>query len=640
MPERPLKLMIVEDEFIIAEDLAAGVESLGHRVSANVASAEEALEQAAKEPPDIVLMDIRLAGEMDGIEAAELFRSRWETPVVFITAHADQDRLERAKLTLPFGYLLKPIDFQNLKVTIEMAFYTSRVDAERRRAEEALRESEEKWRSITEYSPDHIMLLGLDGTIRFINFTVPDLTREEVIGKPVYDFMPVDFHQDAADCFAEVAATGEPGSYEAEYRPRTGEVRIFESRVGPVFRAGEVVALTVSSTDITERRRLDERIQQAQKLESLSILAGGVAHDFNNLLSAILGNVDLALLDLSPVAPARDSIEAINEAAGRAAELCKQMLAYSGKGAYVVELVDLSAIVQETVHLLEALISKKALIDLQLTTGLPAVKADATQIRQVIMNLITNASEAIGDRSGTVTIRTGAMDCGHEYLTHLHAADDLREGCYVFLDVVDNGCGMDEDTKAKIFDPFFTTKFTGRGLGLAAVLGIIRGHGGAVNVHSEPNRGTTIKILLPAGGAALEAPAPKPGKPLGHGGATVLVVDDDDRVRAVTRKMLERLGYEVLTADDGRETIAILQQQGTEIAVVLLDLTMPHIDGKQTLAEIERLGIEVPVILTSGHSEQEAVRRYEQRGLAGCFLQKPYRTASLRAKLCEILESE
>ncbi len=265
MPGRPLKLMIVEDEFIIADDLEAGVESIGHVVCANVTSAEEALEQAAQEPPDIVLMDIRLAGEMDGIEAAELFRSRWETPVIFITAHANQAGLERAKLTLPFGYLLKPIDFQTLRVTIEMAFYTSRVDAERRRAEEALRESEEKWRSITEYSPDHIMLLGLDGTIRFINFTVPDLTREEVVGKPVYDFFPAEFHQAAADCFAKVAATGEPGSYDTEYHATTGEVRIFESRVGPVFRAGEVVALTVRSTDITERRQAVEVLRQSEE---------------------------------------------------------------------------------------------------------------------------------------------------------------------------------------------------------------------------------------------------------------------------------------------------------------------------------------------------------------------------------------
>ncbi len=507
-----LRLMIVEDDQIIAEVLATGVERFGHVASATVASAEEALERAAEEPPDLVLMDINLAGEMDGIEAAELFRSRWQTPVVFITSHADDERLERAKLTLPFGYLLKPIDFQTLRVTIEMASYVSRVDGERRRAEEALRESEENLRSITRHSPDHIMLLDLDGTVRFINFTVPDLTREQVIGKSVYDFLPPASQKIAADCFAGVVATGEPGSYESEYHTATGEVRIFDSRVGPVFKSAKVVALTVNSSDITERRQLDARILEVQKLESLSILAGGIAHDFNNLLAGILGSAELALLDLNPSAPARDSVEEILESTLRAAELCKQMLAYSGRGAFVIEEIDLSAVARETTHLLEASIPKKTALNLRLPAGLPAMTADGTQIRQVITSLVTNASEAIGEEGGNITVRTGAMDCDHRYLADMDlAAGDLEEGCYregryVFLEVVDDGCGMDEPTRVKIFDPFFSTKFVGRGLGLAAVLGIIRGHHGAVKVDSEPARGTTVRVLFPAGG---QAPAPE-----------------------------------------------------------------------------------------------------------------------------------
>ncbi len=269
-----------------------------------------------------------------------------------------------------------------------------------------------------------------------------------------------------------------------------------EVTAAPIFNdEGEVIQIIESCRDITGRKRAEEerlslerQVQHAQKLESLGVLAGGIAHDFNNLLMAILGNADLALDDLSPHAPAHECIQEIEKASKRAAELAKQMLAYSGKGRFVIEPIDLNEFVDEMAHLLEVSVSKKALLKYNYADNLPAIDADATQVRQIIMNLITNASEAIGDRSGVIALSTGAMDCDRAYLDSannpLRASLDepLLEGVYTYFEVADTGGGMDKETQEKIFDPFFTTKFTGRGLGMAAVLGIVRGHHGTIKV--------------------------------------------------------------------------------------------------------------------------------------------------------------
>jgi len=387
-----------------------------------------------------------------------------------------------------------------------------------------------------------------------------------------------------------------------------------------------------------ERRNLETQVQQAQKLESLGVLAGGIAHDFNNLLMAILGNADLALRDLSPVSPARENIVEIERASRRAADLCKQMLAYSGKGRFIVQAVNLNEIVEEMGHLLDVSISKKAVLKYHFADALPAVEVDVTQVRQIVMNLITNASEAIGDCSGVISVSTGAMECDLAYLGETYLADDLVEGVYVYIEVADTGCGMDAETLQNIFDPFFTTKFTGRGLGLAAVLGIVRGHRGALKVYSEPERGTTFKVLFPTVDQAVQSIAGKPAEMDDwKGQGTVLLVDDEASVRVVGKQMLERAGFQVLLAVHGREAIEVYQQHQDEIVCVLLDLTMPTMDGEETFRELHRIRRDARVILCSGYSEQEVTHRFSGKGLAG-FIQKPYRMIDLVSKLREVLE--
>ncbi len=388
--------------------------------------------------------------------------------------------------------------------------------------------------------------------------------------------------------------------------------------------------------DITERKRAEEErllmersLLQTQKLESLGVLAGGIAHDFNNLLMAVLGYADLALLDLSDTSPARPKILEIVNASRRAADLCRQMLAYSGKGKFLVERMTLTALIDEMIQLLKTCISKKALLNLNLEPNLPPIEGDPSQIRQILMNLVINASEAIGERSGVITISTGARHCDRDYLKRAFLDDNLPEGLYVSLEVSDTGSGMDRETQARIFEPFFTTKFSGRGLGMAAVLGIVRGHKGSIRVYSEPGKGTTFRLLFPASQHAGEM-QPMQGAVVAEDidAGTVLLVDDEETVLAVGKQMLERLGFSVLTAQDGLEALEIYGNRSSEISCVLLDLTMPHLNGEEAFRELRRLNPDVKVIISSGYSEQDITSRFSGKGLAG-FIQKPYETAKL-----------
>ncbi len=410
---------------------------------------------------------------------------------------------------------------------------------------------------------------------------------------------------------------------------------------------GEITGLIAFVTDITEvrqaaeeRQKLEAQIQHGQKLESLGVMAGGIAHDFNNLLMTILGNADLALMDMAPEAPERESVGEIGQAARRAAELTNQMLAYSGHGTSKFRPLDLSKLVEEMAHLLEVSHSKKAILNYDFSKGLPAIKADASQLRQVVMNLITNASEAIDERGGSIRVSTGVVEASREFLAGTYVDDDLSPGPYVCLEVEDSGCGMDEETIGKVFDPFFTTKFMGRGLGLAAVLGIVRGHHGALKIDSVPGKGTTFRVLFPAHS---EIPAPSVHEEMGDGKdprktGVVLLVDDEETILTLVARMLQRAGFTVLTAADGLEAVALFKKHSGEIICVLLDLTMPRMGGDEALDELRRIRHDIPVILSSGYSEEDLVERFDGRGLSG-VIQKPYQYKSLVDKLEQALDT-
>jgi len=396
-----------------------------------------------------------------------------------------------------------------------------------------------------------------------------------------------------------------------------------------------------------KRFQLERQMQHAQKLESLGVLAGGIAHDFNNILMGVIGYAELSLKELSPSSPARDNIKEINKSACRAAELAKQMLAYSGKGKFLIEHINLNELIEEINHILEVSISKKAVLKYNFADKLPGFEGDITQIRQVIMNLITNASEALNEKSGVISISTGVVEYKNknisdlkECVSQIEVENKNLNGTYVYIEVSDTGCGMDDDVKSKIFDPFFTTKFTGRGLGMAAMLGIVRGHNGIIELNSKPKKGTTFRIMFPANLEKAQLLKKqddnKTSESEWQGKGTLLIADDEVTICAIGKYMLEQVGFKVVTAYDGVEAVDIFRKHADEIVCVILDLTMPHLSGEEVFKEINTIKPGVKVILSSGYDEQDAMQSFSGEEIAG-FVQKPYTFELLKEKLKNIL---
>ncbi len=532
-----------------------------------------------------------------------------------------------------------PLDSNDLSAGVT---FTALDITDRRRMEESLR--------LTQFSVDHAsdaaFWIGPDARFLYVSEAACrslGYTRDELLNLSVPDIDP-SFPRERWPSHWQEIRERKSFSFESVHRRKDGSVFPVELTVNHLEFGGKEYNFAFAR-DLTERKRAEEerrkleaQIQHAQKLESLGLLAGGIAHDFNNLLTAILGHADLALTEMSIESPGRASLAEIAKAAHRAADLCKQMLAYAGKGRFVVEPINLTRLVEEMTHMLEISISKKATIQYHSEPKLPAIDADATQIRQVIMNLIVNASEALGDRPGVISVSTGVTDCDPKYLAGTYLGEQLREGRYVFLEVADTGCGMDRETVGRIFDPFFSTKFAGRGLGLAAVLGIVRGHKGAIKVYSEPHRGTTFRILFPASDrTASETRRESRPVETWRGRGSLLIVDDEEPVRIIAKRMAEHLGFTVLTASNGREAIEIFRKHRKDIVCVLLDLTMPQMDGEETFQELKRIHPGVRVILSSGYGEHDLAGRFTGRGLAG-FIQKPYQLNTLTERLKQATE--
>lgn len=382
-----------------------------------------------------------------------------------------------------------------------------------------------------------------------------------------------------------------------------------------------------------ERRQLGARVLRSQKMESLGVLAGGIAHEFNNRLQSILGSAGLAGQMLPAESPIHQQIKAIEKAADGAAELTRQMLAYAGKGRFIVEDVDLSSQVDDVARYLPATVAEDVEVRYDLSRDLPPITADAAEIRQMVNNLVINAVEALDGMPGHVTIRTAVDRVSLSFLRSTIMGENLPPGEYVILEVVDTGSGMDADTVARIFDPFFSTKFTGRGLGLAAVIGIVRENRGAIRVDSEVGMGTSVRVLLPTQGESPNEQQGRSSPGLGTDGPLkVLVVDDDEAIRSLTVEMLEQVGIEAISAVDGVEALDRLRGAPDAIDIVLLDMTMPRMSGEETYLELKGIRPDLTVIVASGFSEQDTIRKFGDSPPAG-FLQKPYRLKDLVATL-------
>ncbi len=598
-------------------------------------SGEEAVRLCRELRPDCVLLDYHLP-DADGLELLPELAAAGPVPVIMLTGQGDEAVAVRAMKVGAQDYLVKGrMTAAELDGAVQNA--VEKVEL-RRRAEQA----QERFRLAVEASPSAMVMVDARGRVVLANAQAErsfGYRREELVGQPVEMLLPERLREGQRAAFAAAARSAAGKGQEVLARRKDGSEFPAEVAVTPL-QTDEGPMVLASVVDLTDRKKLEEerlrlerRVQESHRLESLGVLAGGVAHRFNNLLVGVLGNASLAREMLPSDAAARAALEGIEQAAQQAAELCAQMLSFSGRGRFVVGPVDLSAAVEAVKPLLEVTASGGATLRYELAAGLPAVEADSAQLRQLVLNLVANAVDATDDPKGLVKVTTGARRCGRADWAEAHQAEDLPEGLYVYLEVRDWGSGMDRATQERIFEPFFTTKFTGRGLGLAVVLGIVRGHRGAIQVHSALGEGSTFRVFLPA--SARAAPAP-PAPAAGGGGGSVLVVDDDDMVLGVTAAALRGAGLSVLTAHNGREAAETVRTRGGEIGVVLLDVLMPGMGGEETLRTLRGLRPGLRVLAVSGFSEQEAATRLAGQGLDG-FVQKPWQAAELVARVRRLL---
>jgi signal transduction histidine kinase/CheY-like chemotaxis protein len=514
--------------------------------------------------------------------------------------------------------------------------------------QDALRRREHFLADIFASIQDGISVLDTDMNIVQVNPAIEQWNPDFVplVGKKCY----AAYHNRTTPCETcptKTAIATAKGAFEAiPLKGPDGEIiKWLDVHSFPLFDqdTGKITGVIEYIRDITEQKSLENQLRHAQKLESLGVLAGGIAHDFNNLLVGMQGYAGLALMKLSTDSPARSYVEKIEAGARRAAELTNQMLAYSGKGAFVKQPLDVSKLVEDVGRLVAASISKKAVMRYHCTKGLPLVVGDPTQLHQVVMNLIINASDSLGDQQGSITLNTGVVRVDQEYLANTYINDALPDGEYISLEVSDTGCGMSRETLTRIFDPFFSTKFAGRGLGLAAVLGIVRGHKGAIKVYSEVGHGTTFKILLPARNVSADVAEPQPQKRKSldgyKGNGLILVADDEETVRNVTKEVLTTFGFSVVLAENGRQAVEMFKEHQSSLSAVLLDLTMPIMSGLEVFNEIQKISPDVPVMLSSGYTEQDVSERFTGARPAG-FIQKPYVHTELMSKLRGIIKPE
>ncbi|MFZ2957044.1 MAG: PAS domain S-box protein [Candidatus Ozemobacteraceae bacterium] len=517
---------------------------------------------------------------------------------------------------------------------------------------EALRQSEEHYRRIVDTANEGIWIVDENFETTFVN---PHLTKmfdyqpEEMFGKKANFFM---FESDLSDHKNQVIErqAGKKSRYERRFRRKDGSelwtivsaTPIMDSQTSLfVGSLGMLVDISERKQAEIERQKLEQEFQQTQKLESLGVLAGGIAHDFNNILMVILGNAELAMEFISPTSPTYENIVQISTAANRATELCRQMMTYSGKAPFVLERVSLRELLKEIIHLLKASISKKAVLNLHIENDLPSIQGDPSQIRQIAMNLIINASDAIGNQNGVITFSTGVMICDEEYLHRTELHENLPSGSYVYFEVADTGCGMDSETRKRIFEPFFSTKFTGRGLGLAAVLGIVRAHKGAISISTQPGKGTTFRVLFPAREMRPTEKSAVKSQPSSNlrGLGTILLVDDEETLRDLGKLILEKMGLKVLTAGNGREAVDLYLKWNKEINLVVLDLTMPHMDGVETFHELTRLNPNIRIIIASGYRGEDVASRFAGNPPSG-FLQKPFSADNLRTQIVGLIPTQ
>ncbi len=658
-------ILIVDDNPDNLSVLEGILAADGHEVRPAV-SGEIALKAVAARLPDLILLDIMMPG-LDGFEVCRRLKDSPVTaaiPVLFISALDETGDKLKAFEAGGLDYITKPFAEREVLARVQTHLRLAAAQMEllqaNRNLNREIRSRKESERNLIE--AQRIARVGnwsfdlSSGCILSASdecYSIFGLNPEKFPGT-LEAFLDV-VHPDDRDRVESVIE-----NFLNDYLPFSIEFRIMHSG-GPVKMVHVQAEASFDShgnhgrgtgtvQDISEQReaednrlKLERKLLRTQKLESIGTIAGGIAHNFNNLLMAIIGNLDLTLFELPPGSSLRGNINKALTACERAASLTRQMLAYSGKGLFTLNNIDLNDIIRNSSELFQSSVSRNITLDIITTPNAPLIKVDEGQIQQVIMNLLINASEAVGDNPGSISLSTGIQDCDDKFLSRSSLEETPPAGRFVYLEVSDTGCGMEEETRQRIFDPFFTTKFMGRGLGMSSVQGIVQAHKGAIVLESEPGCGSTFRVFFPVieearQPARKDSPATDTPPPLADFAGTVLVADDEEQVREMCMTAVKMIGFRAIGVVDGMEAVNVFKEHADDIDLVILDLTMPNMDGIRTFYELKRIRPEVRVILNSGYSEQCVFERFNEDRPAG-FIQKPYHVRDMQAKISQVMKN-
>ena len=645
---KTVKILLVEDEAIVALQTKSELQKMGHTVVGIFASGEEALAGIAGANPELVLMDIKLQGEMDGIETAECLSHYRDIPLIFLTAHSEESIIDRAKATSSYGYVLKPVEAQELHIAIQIALYKHEQDRRLKQVEESLRETSESLLTIMN-SVDALMYIADMQTreLLFVNEYGLRIWGYDIVGQKCWKaFQAMDGPCSFCTNDKLLTADGKPaGVYRWEFQNLINRRWYDISDRAIQWTDGRMVRME-TATDITERKQLEmerarisAQYQQIEKAKSLNRMAGAIAHNFNNMLAAVMGNLELAMSTLPQGAEAIVNLNEAIKATRHAADVSGLLLTYIGQTPGKHEVLDLSGLCRRSLTKLQAAMPKGVYLEADLPAPGPIVNANAEELEQVLTNLSINAWEAIGKDKGTIRLAVKTVSAAEISEKHRFPVDwQPKEECYVCMEMADSGCGIAEKNIDALFDPFFSTKLTGRGLGLSVVLGIVRTHSGAVTVDCEEDQGSVFRIFLPLSAEAAPCfPENAAQAREIERGSTVLLIEDEQIVRDMANAMLVYLGFDVLEAKDGIEAVELFRQHKDKIRCVLSDLSMPRMDGWETLAALRKLAPGIPVILSSGY-DQAQVMAGDHPEKPQVFLCKPYQLTGLKDALTKAVD--
>jgi PAS domain S-box-containing protein len=635
----PLRVLIVDDEPILRQTLADILQKRGF-APASAATGRQALEELARQEFPVVLLDLRLE-DMSGMEVLRRIREHWPgTQCILLTGHASQDSAIEAVNLGAYSYVMKPCDMEQLLLTIRRA-------GEKWQMADSLRSSEARYRRLHDSMTDAFVVVDMDGRLLEWNKVYRSMlgyTESELHQLTYPELTPAAWRDMERKIVEEqIIPFGYSDVYEKEYRRKDGSIFPVELRTYLLRDANDrptgmwaiVRDISQRKESESEKQRLEEQLRQAQKLEAVGRLAGGVAHDFNNLLSVILGYGELVLQDMHREHPAYGPLQQIYQAGLRARDLTRQLLAFSRKQVLEMQVVDLNAVVRGFEKLLRRVIGEDIELKLVLTSQPLAIKADTSQLEQVLMNLAVNARDAMPE-GGTLTIETAVVELDREYAAQ---KTSVVPGTYALIAVSDTGCGMDRDTMGLIFEPFFTTKprDKGTGLGLATSYGIVKQHNGNIWVYSEPGQGTTFRIYLPLPeekGVTDQSLAEEPADLCGN--ETILLVEDDEPLRNLTFAILRRQGYTVLVAENGQAALTMLDNFAGPVHLVLTDVVMPGMSGRDLGARIAARIPDMKVLFMSGYTDNVIAHSgVLDEGVN--FIQKPFTAQALAVMIRKAL---